>query len=184
MFRVHQRTIVSFKRGRACARQYAKSQRTGKPNSQWLESLGSMDQLTCWFKPKQKPRWCDAKLFESLPDSITVRELRYRVERPGFRTKQITLVTTLLDAEAYSKDELAALYQQRWRIETRLRELKITLGLDVLKCKTVAGVLKELAVFVLVYNLVRRVCLESARLQGVEPDRISFIDALRCTVAK
>ena len=179
VFRIHQRTIVSFKRGRRCARQYPKSQRAGKPSSQWIKSLGANDQVVCWFKPQSKPRWCDENLFASLPDSITVRELRYRVDRPGFRSREITLVTTLLDAEAYPKEELAKLYQQRWRIEARLRELKITLGLDELKCKTVAGVLKELAVFVLIYNLVRRVCLESARRQGVEPDRISFIDALR-----
>lgn len=179
VLRMHQRTIVSFQHGRRCARQCPKSQRAGKPGSQWIKSLGATDQVVCWFKPQSKPRWCDGKLFASLPDSITVRELRYRVDRRGFRSREITLVTTLLDAEAYSKDELAKLYQQRWRIETRLRELKITLGLDALKCKTVAGVLKELAVFVLIYNLVRRVCLESAQRQGVEPDRISFIDALR-----
>ena len=178
-FRMHQRTIVSFRPGRRCVRDLPKSQRAGKPGSQWIKSLGATDQVVRWFKPKTKPSWCDEKLFASLPDSITVRELRYQVGRPGFRSKQITLVTTLLDAEAYPKEELANLYQQRWRIETRLRELKITLGLDALKCKTVAGVLKELAMFVLVYNLVRRVCLEAACRQGVEPDRISFIDALR-----
>lgn len=179
VFRMHQRTIVSFRRGRRDRLQHPKSHRTGKPTSQWLRTLGPTDQLVRWFKPKTKPRWCDKKLLASLPDSITVRELRYRVDRPGFRSQEIILVTTLLDAQGYPKGELAALYHQRWRIETRLRELKITLGLDVLKCKTVAGVLKELAVFVLVYNLVRRVCLEAARRQGVEPDRISFIDALR-----
>ena len=179
VFRIHQRTIVSFKRGRRRAKQYSKTQRAGKPSSQWIKSLGSNDQVVRWFKPTSKPKWCDKKLLASLPDSIELRELRYRVDRLGFRSKEITLVTTLLDGDAYLKKELAKLYQQRWRIETRLRELKITLGLDVLKCKTVAGVLKELAVFVLVYNLVRRVCLEAARRQGVEPDRISFIDALR-----
>lgn len=57
--------------------------------------------------------------------------------------------------------------------------LKQTLGLDVLRCKTVDGVMKELAIFVIVYNLVRLVMLRSAEQQGVAPDRISFIDALR-----
>ena len=88
-------------------------------------------------------------------------------------------MTTLTDAQAYPKDALATLYGERWAIELRLRELKITLGMDVLRCKTVDGVLKELAVFTLVYNLVRAVCQESARRQEVEPTRVSFVDALR-----
>jgi hypothetical protein len=67
----------------------------------------------------------------------------------------------------------------RWSIEVDLRHLKITMGLDVLKCKSVEGVEKELAVFGLVYNLVRVVILEAADRQGVTVDRISFVDALR-----
>jgi len=117
--------------------------------------------------------------FEALPAELVLRELRYRVRRRGFRSKSITLVTTLLDPRKYSKDELAEQYLGRWRIETNLRHLKITLGMDVLRCQTVEGVLKELTTFVLVYNLVRAAMARAARRQGVPPDRISFIDALR-----
>ncbi len=108
-----------------------------------------------------------------------LREIGYRLSAPGFRTHEVILATTLLDAEVYPAKELARAYGIRWQVEINLRHLKTTMGLEVLSRKTVDGVLKELAVFSLVYNLVRIVMLEGARKQGVEPDRISFVDALR-----
>jgi hypothetical protein len=108
-----------------------------------------------------------------------VRELRYRIAQPGFRTHEVTLVTTLLDAEAYPLDALAALYRTRWAVELNLRHLKQTLHMDRLHCETVAGVQKELLVFALVYNLVRTVMREAAHQQQVPLERVSFIDALR-----
>ncbi len=101
------------------------------------------------------------------------------MQRPGFRVTTVTLVTTLLDAETYTVDALASLYFVRWGIETNLGHLKTTMGLDVLTCKTVDGVLKELIVFTLIYNLVRLVMWEAAKRQRVDVERISFIDAAR-----
>jgi len=89
------------------------------------------------------------------------------------------LVTTCVDAVCYPKDDLAELYFKRWEAETHLRQLKTTMKMDVLHCKTVLGVLKELVVFTLLYNLVRLVILQSAHHQQVDVERISFIDALR-----
>jgi len=108
-----------------------------------------------------------------------VREIRFAVTEPGYRTQQVTVVTTLLDAKRYSKRALAKRYGCRWQVETDLRHLKQTMGMDVLRCETYVGVVKELLVFVTVYNLVRRVMLQASRRQGVPPDRISFVDALR-----
>jgi len=88
-------------------------------------------------------------------------------------------MTTLLDGDLYPWNELAELYQRRWSVETNFAHIKITMQMDVLHCRTVDGVLKELMVFALVYNLVRVVMLEAARRQNVEPDRISFVDAQR-----
>ena len=116
--------------------------------------------------------------YASLPMSITVRELRYRVPRRVCRTRQVTLVTTLVDGELYRAQDLAELYGHRWQIETNLRHLKQTMKMDVLHCETVAGVLKELTVFALVYNLVRAVTYEASRRQKVAVERISFADAL------
>jgi hypothetical protein len=179
ILRMHQRKIVSFRTGRKHARQYPKAQRKGKPTSQWIKRLGRHDQLVQWFKPKDQPDWMAPEPYDALPESLVLRELRYAVRRKGFRSKSITLVTTLLDAEQYPAKELADQYLGRWEIETNFRHLKQTMGMDVLKCKTVDGVLKELAVFTLVYNLVRLVMLRAAERQKVPLDRISFVDSLR-----
>ncbi len=87
------------------------------------------------------------------------------VTRPGFRVRSVTLVTTLLDAEVYPLEALADLYRQRWQVETDLRHLKTTLGMDVVRCRTEAGVLKEVTMFALVYNLVRVAMTEAGRRQ-------------------
>jgi hypothetical protein len=131
------------------------------------------------LKPKTCPPWLDHATFVALPEALVVREVRYQVRTPGFRTRQITLVTTLLDAILYSADDLATLYSTSWEVETHLGYLKTAMHMDALHCKTVAGVLKELTVFAIIYNLVRMVLLPSAQLQRVDATRISFLDALR-----
>ncbi len=177
--RIHQKQIVSFRSHRRYVAEVGGKPGRGLPTSRWLASLGRQDQLVEWIKPQTPPLWMTLADFTALPISLIVRELRYRVTTPGFRTRRITLVTTLLDAEQYPADELAELYRTRWQVETNLGHLKTTMGLDVLRCQTVDGVLKEAWMFVLVYNLVRLVMLEAARRQGVAPERISFVDALR-----
>ena len=117
--------------------------------------------------------------FAALPSCLAVRELRYSVAVKGFRVREITLVTTLLDANVYSKSDVADLFRQRWAIETNLAHLKITMKMDVLKCQTVEGVLRELQVIALVYNMVRQVMLEAASRQHVDVGRIRFVDSLR-----
>jgi len=183
LLRVHQRTIVDLTPGRPHVEPgRGKSDRKkGKPRSRWLRSLGATDQVVEWLKPanSSRPKWMSPEQFAALPDSIVVRELRYAIDQKGFRPKQITLVTTLVDAEIYSKQTLADLFRQRWEIETNFAHLKTTMKMDVLKCKTVDGVLKELQVFALIYNLVRQVMLLAAVRQQVDVRRISFIDALR-----
>lgn len=177
--RMHQNQIVSFRPRRKHAKQLPKGRRKGAPKSQWLQRLGRHDQLVRWFKTNQKPRWMARKDYQTLPDSLVLRELRYAVRRKGFRSRTVTLVTTLLDTQKYPAAELAEQYLGRWEIETNFRHLKQTMGMAVLKCKTVEGVLKELAIFVLVYNLVRLAMLRAAERQGRPVDRISFVDALR-----
>ncbi len=105
--------------------------------------------------------------------------MRYRTEMPGFRTRVVTLATTLLDGVVYPTADLAILYFRRWSVETHRRELKQAMKMDVLRCKAVEGVLKELTVYALAYDLVRATILEAARRQEVAAERISFVDALR-----
>lgn len=183
VLRIHQRTIVDFTPGRPHVepRGGKSDRKKGLPRSRWLRSLGVTDQVVEWLKPanSNRPLWMSREQFAELPDSIVVRELRFAIQENGFRPKQITLVTTLLDAEVYSLETLAKLFRRRWEIETNFAHLKTTMKMDVLKCKTVDGVLKELQVFALVYNLVRQVMLLAAERQQVEVCRISFISALR-----
>jgi hypothetical protein len=178
LFRAHQKQIVDFRPGRPHVAPGQKAVK-GRPRSRWLKPLGPQDQLVEYHKPKECPEWMTPQQYEALPRSLVVRELRYEVTQPGYRTGTVTLVTTLLDAEKYPAEELARLYGLRWQVETDLRHLKQTMKMDVLHCETVAGVQKELAMFAVVYNLVRRVMEEAGRRQRVEPDRISFVDAWR-----
>jgi hypothetical protein len=178
VFRIHQKQIVDFTPGRPGTRGGSKDV-PGLPRSRWVLSQGESDQVVVWYKPKKGPSWMTAEEYAALPGEITVRELRYRVDVPGYRVREITLVTTLLDAAAYPAEALAELYFRRWQVEINIRHLKTSMKMDVLRCETVDGVLKELAMFGLAYNLVRSVMGESARLQGVDPDRIGLVDAVR-----
>lgn len=183
IFRLHQRQIVSFRKGRMHVPPSPPFPRMkgvrGLPRSQWVKWLGKCDQLVEYFKPKTRPTWMSAADYEALPFSILVRELRYQVGHRGFRVREVTIVTTLLDPVRYPAVELAQAYWDRWQVEGHLRELKETLGMDVLRTETVRGVLKELTMFAIAYNLVRLVMIESARRQGLPVERISFTDALR-----
>lgn len=179
VFRNHQARIVDFRPGRSHAVPGSHLGYSGRPRSRWVRTLGPSDQVVEWYRPQTRPRWLSAEEYAALPRLLRIRELEYRVSRPGFRVRAVTLVTSLLDPVAYPADALADLYRARWQAETDLAHLKTTLGMDVLKCRSVEGVLKELAAFAVVYNLVRVVMCEAGRRQGVPPDRISFVDALR-----
>jgi hypothetical protein len=192
VFRAHQRTIVSFAKGRPFegprkgkrrkpSKKKNRPARRGKslPRSRQVRWIAEGDQIVEYYRPAQRPKWMTAEAYAQLPESLQVRELRYRVAQPGCRTHQIILVTTLLDPQRCPADELAKLYGQRWEIETNLRHLKQTLRMDVLRSKTPDGIRKELAMYMIVYNLVRLIMLQAAKQQGVPVTRISFIDAQR-----
>jgi len=179
MFRAHQRQIVSFRKGRRHTRQVPKARRAGKPTSRFVKKLARYDQWVDYLKPQRRPDWMSAETYATLPDTIRVREFRFWTYRRGYRTRCITVVTTLLDPRLYPLAELTELYGRRWQVETDLKHLKTTLGMDVLHTKSVEGVFKELTMFVLAYNLVRLAMLEAARRQDVPVERISFVDTLR-----
>jgi hypothetical protein len=181
VLRVAARQIVDFTPGRPFVTPGVRRTPAvkGIPRSRWLNTLGAHDQLVTWLKPKTCPSWLTRDALAALPEALVLREVRYLISTPGFRTRQITLVTTLLDPEHYPVTDLAELYRQRWAVETALAHLKTTMQMDALHCKTVPGVLKELTVFAIVYNLVRLVMCQAATLQQIGVERISFVDALR-----
>ena len=137
-----------------------------------------------WTKPLACPHWLSPRTFARLPETLQVRLVAHTIRQPGFRTRQVVIVTTLLDRQAWPDGKIAELYGWRWHIETCFDHLKTTLNMNVLKCRSVAGVLKELAIYLLVYNLVRLALLAAARRQGVSVWRLSFLDALRYLAAR
>src|SRR5437764_3577581 len=135
--------------------------------------LGKDDHLMRWGKPTSI-RSVDRRTYNALPDAITVREVRSRVGRPGFRTRSVVVVTTLLDPGQASREDLASLYRARWNNELDLRSIKVTLQMSMLRGQTPEMVRKEIWTHALAYNLIRTVMAQAAAGAGVPPRSISF----------
>jgi hypothetical protein len=136
--------------------------------------LGRDDHVVVWERHRNRPRWMDRLSFHRLPRMIVMREVRVRVDKPGFRTKQFVVVTSLLDANTYSRDDLAGLYRARWHAEFDIRSIKQTMKMDVLRCKTPDLVRKEIWAHLLVYNMIRGAMAEAARRHNVKPRQLSL----------
>ena len=137
-----------------------------------------------WKRPCEVPTWMTAAEFALLPEYLDVRLVRHTVAQKGYRTRHVMIVTTLTDVALWPDERIAALYGQRWDIETCFDHLKTTVGMNALRCQTVDGVRKELAVYLAAYNLVRLAVLDAARSQRVSPRRVSFVDAMRWLAAR
>ena len=135
--------------------------------------LGRGDHIVRWPKPSPI-RSLDWTTYKNLPDYLEIREVHVRVEQPGFRTKELIVVTTLLDPEEVTKDDLASLYRSRWSQELDIRDIKITLQMDVLRCKTPELVRKEIWTHILAYNLIRTIMAQAASAHELQPREISF----------
>ena len=131
--------------------------------------IGSCDKLVLWEKPRSCPKGLTKEEFAALPLDLVLREVHYYINIPGFRTKQVTLVTTLLDAIEYPIKELLRLYDLRWQVEVNLDHLKTTLGMEQLRGRTPDMVRKELYVYLLAYNLLRTLMWEAGINYGVDP---------------
>jgi hypothetical protein len=136
--------------------------------------LSKGDHIVRWLKPSRKPSSISRQAFNALPEFLEVRELRIWVKQPGFRTRDIVVVTTLLDSEGYCKRDLAQLYRRRWNHELDLRSIKITMQMGILRCKTPELVRKEVWTHVLAYNLIRTVMAQAAQKHGIAPRTISL----------
>ena len=142
------------------------------------ERLGKDDHLVFWTRPK-RPKWMSAEQYMTLPDELTLREIRIRVAVKGFRTESLVVVTTLLDPEQYPPEEIALLYRRRWQAELHLRSLKIVLQMDHLRCKTPERIRNEFFTHLLGYNLIRGVMASAALQSGRSPWEISFKGTLQ-----
>ena len=139
-----------------------------------IKRLGPGDRIVEWHKTKVRPNWFSQEQWQELPERLTVREVTFCVGIPGFRTQAVTLATTLLDPREFPAEALAELYALRWRAELYLRDIKITLGMDVLRCKTPDRVRKELCMHLTAYNLIRALMLQAAHVHRVCPLRLRF----------
>ncbi len=139
------------------------------------KKLGIGDHIVQWQRPLQCPQSMSLAEFEALPLSIEVREVHLLIQKPGFRPKEMILVTTLVDPKRYPKAKLAQLYQLRWQAtEVNLRHLKTTLKMEMIAAKTPEMVQKEIWVHLLTYNLLRTLMWQSAQQAQVSPLRISL----------
>ncbi|UCH94289.1 MAG: IS4 family transposase [Candidatus Aminicenantes bacterium] len=149
-----------------------------KIESESIKKLGKNDCLVQWKKSGTCPNWLSMQQWETIPSSITVRQVTVTINNPGFRTKKITLATTLLDNKKYPPQALADLYRRRWLAELFIRDLKTTMRMDVLHCTTPELVHKELSIFSIAYNFVRFLIWQAAIEKGIDPYRISFTGTL------
>ena len=140
--------------------------------------LSKGDHIVEWPKPSfiRSMNWQD---FKALPELLTIREIRVQVRQPGFRSRTMIVITTLLDAEEVTACDLAGLYRARWNAELDLRSLKQTMQMDILRCKTPELVRKEIWTHILAYNLIRTIIAQAAAKHNVEPRTISFKGAIQ-----
>jgi hypothetical protein len=150
--RLHQRRSCDFRRGRR---------------------LGPDDHLVVWQRPP-RPTWMTDAEYQTIPETLTVREIRVRVAEPGFRVETLVVVTTLTDAAVYDTEAIGDLYRKRWQVELDIRALKVSLQMEYLRCRSPFMIDKELWANVLSYNLVRKVATQAARLHNRHPRAISF----------
>ena len=134
------------------------------------QALGRRDHVVRWLKPTTRPQWMSREEYRAFPEQLTMRETKAAGH---------LLVTTMLDARAVCKSELARLYAQRWHVELDLRNIKTTLGMEVLRCLTPQMVEKELWVSLLAYNLIRLLMAQAAHCAGVHPRELSFKHTLQ-----
>ena len=148
-----------------------------------LKVLGKNDLLVQWKKPvNNKAMSYSYEEWDSLPETLTLRQIKVTVDQPGFRTKSFYIITTLLDVDQYPANELADLYLQRWNVELFFRDIKTTMGMDVLRCKTPDMINKEIIMHFIVYNCIRCLMYEAAQNHDVAVGRVSFkgsVQALR-----
>ena len=147
------------------------------------KKLGSGDAIYYWQRPKRAKKNLSADDFAALPEEILIRIVKVRVKSRGFRVKQFDVATTLLDAKEYPASAIADLFFRRWRIELFLDDIKTSLGLVMLRCKSPEMIAKELLVGFLAYNTIRIQMAQAAACLDIPLEEISFRTTMNVMVA-
>jgi hypothetical protein len=142
------------------------------------QHLGHDDHLVTWTKP-QRPAWMVQADYDALPATLTLREARTQITKPGCRVQELVVVTTFHDHNAYSKADILDLYHERWHVEIDLRSIKTQMKMEILRCQTPAMVRKEIWAHLLAYNLIRKVMAQAAQEHNVTPRQLSFAGAMQ-----
>jgi len=150
-----------------------------KPDFRKGKKLGLFDHIVTWTRPKEGTLRLEPELYAQLPETILVREIRYCITIKGYRTRLVTLVTTLLDHHIYTYELLAELYGLRWQAEINLRHLKTTMNMEHIQSKTPEMVKKEFYVHLLAYNLIRATLWEAGIKHNIHPLKLSYKGAIQ-----
>ncbi len=170
--------LLSLRGVHVCARRFERRRSDFRRGRR----LGPGDHLITWTRPKRPP-WMSAEQYDQIPERLTLREVQFQVTVPGCRVKTLTVITTLTDPAAYSRADIAALYGFRWNAELDIRQIKQTLHLDHVRCKTPEMVRRELWVTLLAYNLIRKVIATSAAVHKKQPRHLGFTLACQSILA-
>jgi len=146
-------------------------QKQGSLKTKGMRKIGKDEWIVTWKRPREPGDWVSP---DDLPEHIEIRAIRFKVETKGFRSKEIILFTSLTDMEQYPKEKLMELYYRRWEMELRIRDIKSTMGLSLLRSKSPSGCRKELWMGLLAYNIVRGIMLDAAHRGRLPVSRISF----------
>jgi putative transposase len=155
-FRKHQNRATDFRRGKR---------------------LGKNDHLVTWQRPK-RPDWMSEQLYQTIPQAITLREIRYVITEPGRKQQPCVIVTTLFQSEGKQEiliEEIAALFGFRWNAELDIDSIKTNLNLHHLRCRSPEMVRREFWTTMLAYNAIRITAACAAQLHGLLPRQISFV---------
>lgn len=144
------------------------------------KKLGSDDLLISWERPRHTKKLAFSKQqWEELPEELPLRQIRVKIKHPGFRKQSFYMVTTLLDAVQYPPEKLADLYLKRWDVELFFRDLKTTMGMDVLRCQSPEMIRKEISMHFIAYNCIRRLMYEAAEEANIDVRIVSFKGSLQ-----
>ena len=148
--------------------------------SKCLKIIRSNDLLIKWDRPKYVPQLSYSReTMEQLPEELPLRQIRVVVDQPGFRTKGFYIVTTLLDHIRYPSEQIVSLYFKRWDVELFFRDIKIAMGMDILRCQTPEMIRKEILMNFIAYNCVRRLMYEAAEKAEISVRKVSFKGSLQ-----
>ena len=140
--------------------------------------INKHERTIVWLRP-QRPNWMSQQEYDAMPKQVEVRLVDVVIEQPGFRSKKLTVATTIMDRSTYSRQWIAGVYRSRWLVELDIRAIKCSLDMDIIRGKTPAMVKTEIWSCLLAYNLIRMKMLQTSAAKGRMPRTLSFTTTMQ-----